>query len=151
MFGANGGSNTMTRLLPWSATYSQPLGLMRTATGDFSRLGPPPLAREPKSGWPSTMSAAWEPGGKRSTLLLPLSATQTFPFGSTSTPAVQALDPPQLKHKVLASTAVAMRASGKGRFLLQAFDRKSPCPHTSSATASVLNGVLYLRTRWFQK
>src|SRR5438094_5515394 len=121
MLGANGGSNTITRLFAWSATYTKPLLLTRTATGDLSWFRPAPSALEPKSGCPSTRSAAWEPAGKRKTRLLPLSATQTLPSGSTSTPAVQALLFPQLKQRVVASRGVAMRASGKGSVLLQAF------------------------------
>src|SRR5918911_5549158 len=151
MFDANGGSNTITRLFAWSATYTQPLLLTRTATGDLSWLSPAPSVLEPNPGCPRTRSAVCEPAGKRSTRLLPLSATQTLPCGSTSTPAVQALLLPQLKQRVLASRRTTMRTSGKGRVLLQAFDWKLSWPQTSSATASVLNGVLYFSTRWFQK
>src|SRR5438105_13458341 len=68
-----------------------------------------------------------------------------------STPAVQALVFAQLKQSVFALGDEARRESGKGRLLLQELAEKPSCPHTSSATVSVVNGEMYLSTRWSKK
>src|SRR5690349_4607855 len=78
---APNGPYTRMRWLLKSLTYTFPSPPTRTAEGPLNRevsSGLPPGPLEVKFGWPSTMSALCEPGGKRNTRLLPLSATQTY-------------------------------------------------------------------------
>src|SRR5216683_1239001 len=108
---------------------------------------PPPPEKSPpvvKFGCPSTRSAVLAPPGKRRTRLLPPSATHRFPCASMVTPP-----PPEsieAKHREEAvGSGVGLKGVPVKFGLLPA---KSTCPHTSSAIVSVVNGLMYFRTRW---
>src|SRR5512142_1399948 len=71
-----------------SRTNSSPVtGCKRTPVHFHIWFEPLPLLWLVNEVWPSTRLAVFEPAGKRSTRLLPLSATHKLVAASTSTPA----------------------------------------------------------------
>src|SRR5689334_1708512 len=82
--------------------------------------------------------------GKRSTRLLPPSATQRLPAASRRTPDPVPAPLGSQKHK---EDAVGPGMLSQSAARLQPLPVKLACPHTASATVSVLNGVLYFSTR----
>src|SRR5258706_964273 len=131
---AKGAWYLSTRLLLLSATHTFPELSTMTALGVSSVLAErPPLlgTLDVRSGWPSAMVAAAPvagDAGKRTTRLLPASATHRFPDGSKAMPTGS--------HSVVAETPQPLLV-------------RSGCPSATVAAMPLATGAGYFTTRSF--
>src|SRR5512135_2006430 len=143
----NGGVKIISRQLgafsPSRTNTSPVTGCTRTPVHFVIWFAPLPPYWVVNELWPNTRLAVFAPAGKRSTRLLPLSATHKLVTASTSTPAEKT--PIVVPYSHWRFREEAEGVPGRERFV------KLTWPQTSSAMPSVAKGSLNLSTRLLQR